>query len=136
MGVKDNAVNATQADLFRSDRDPRNTTHGEPNMKSSVVSTLTVARAEWYHESNSIPLQGQTPQAAPRNACHPGIAGRYSPGLITGRNQATKWSSHAAEIRRPDLFILLIPLTDPRFAITVVGLLVRCQEKGLDRLDR
>src|ERR1700731_3170434 len=35
-----NAVAATHADARNSERDPRSTTHGEPNRKSSVVTEL------------------------------------------------------------------------------------------------
>jgi hypothetical protein len=45
--LKIKAAAATHADHRRSSRDPRNTTHGEHNTKSTVVITLRVARTAW-----------------------------------------------------------------------------------------
>ncbi len=100
-------VVATHAHPRCNERDPRNATHGEPNMKKSVVTALTVASTAKYQASKWKLSYGQTAQNATRNACHPGSPpGRLTPPLTTGRNQAVNWSSHAPEIRRWGLLIL------------------------------
>jgi hypothetical protein len=98
------AVAAAHADARHIERDPCNTTHGEPNMKSSVVITLIVANTTPYPE-NSIAPHGNTAQEANRNASHPGSPlERVTPSRSTGRSQAAACSSHAQEIRRCGLF--------------------------------
>jgi hypothetical protein len=102
------AMAAAHADARRSEGDPRSTTHGEPNMKSSVVTALMVARATPYPENFIIP-HGNTEQEANQNASHPGSPlGSVTPSLSTGRSQAAACSSLAHEIRRCDLFRKII----------------------------
>jgi len=92
---------AAAADASHKGRDPRATTHGEPNMKSSVVAALTVESTAPYHVSKLTPSHGHTAQDAKRKACHPGNpSGSRTLSLTTGRNQAAAWSSHAPEIKR------------------------------------
>lgn len=98
------AVAAAHADARHIERDPRNTTHGEPNMKSRVVRTLMVANTTPY-PSNLIAPHGNTAQEAKRNASHPGSPlERVTPSRYAGRSQAAACNSHAHEIRRCGLF--------------------------------
>src|SRR5258708_7481853 len=83
---KKKAAAATHAEACRTERVPRNTTHGDPTMNKSVVIALKIASTTPYHE---LP-PSQAALHAMRKACHPLRGSILPPPILvtTGRNHA------------------------------------------------
>jgi hypothetical protein len=100
------AAAATHEDARWSARLPRNTTHDEATKKKIVVTALSAARTS-NHDHGPPP---QIALDAVTKASQPGIGGSIAPPptpLTTGRNHAAPLSSHAPEIRRYGLLMLI-----------------------------